>query len=246
MTAKAVSASTEQWRALATLTLNNLPNPDELDGALTKYFIGNPGVLAGNLAIALTTRRIRFLTEDERRKLEPEDDALLVTADQAVASGEAIDLGDGWRFTIDEVLELEVDYALGSSELNDRMGISVMGWEYVGTEPKPEVRRVKAAIGRMNRPWTEEQVTALLAKPGCQFRGSGAWGREAFLEKRPRYDGKGWIGFPDASSSRWRYRRVRGVCFPLLWGAFGGDWYRGLVRVKDEGAREGRLCLLCG
>lgn len=168
-------------------------------------------------------------------------------ASQTVAPGATIDLGNGWCFTIHEIEELEVDYSISSDEIASRMNLDLEhDWEYRGTASQPRVRKVKAAIGCLNRNWTEEGVTELLGKPGCLLKGSGVWVREAYIARHPRYDGKGWIGFPDAKSSRWRFRHDRNVYFPDLWNDGAERWRRGLAWVEDERSPEYRLCLLCG
>lgn len=165
---------------------------------------------------------------------------------QAIGPGSVIPLGAGWRFTVDEIMEFTVDDSLSSDEIAKRHGLDLKrDWKYVGTPPKSGTRTVKAVIGRLNKSWTEEQVTELLSEPGCPLKGSGAWVREAFLAARPRYDGNDWIGFPDAQTSRWRDRRSDGVYFPFLWGV-GDGWDRDLFWVRDEYCADDRLCLLCG
>ena len=167
---------------------------------------------------------------------------------QPIIAGTTINFGNGWLFTIDEIDELEVNYGFSPDELSRRMNLDMKNdWDYIGTPPKPEVRKVKAAIGYLNRTcWTEKQMTELLAKPGSPSKGSGAWVLEAYLVKRPHYDGNGSIGFPDAESSRWRRRRDRGVCFPFLWGDGAGGWDRNLHGVENVWPREDRLCFICG
>lgn len=158
---------------------------------------------------------------------------------------QTFDLGDGFVFTVDEVIELEVDDTVEPDELLWRGGHNPSDWEYVGKKPESGVRTVRAAIGRLNRPWTEEQVTGLLTRPNCPVKGSGAWVREAYLKAHPRYDGKGCISFPDSTTSRWRSQGDGYVCFPSLWSG-GHDWSRGLDRVRRGWSVEDRLCLLCG
>ena len=153
-----------------------------------------------------------------------------------LTAGLVINLGDGWSFTIEEVLDLAVDYALTPAEISKRSNLGDNDWEYVGTAPGAlGQRKVKALVGRLNRNWTEEQVTGLLAKPGCLLKGSGAWVGDAYLSLRPNYDGKGnYIGFPDAGTSRWRLVRVGDVYFPFLWYDHGWRWYRRLRWVGSE------------
>ena len=153
-------------------------------------------------------------------------------------------LGSGLIFTIEEVVELEVDDSTSPDEIFlRREGHNPADWEYLGTRPEPGTRKVKVAIGHLNRSWTEEKVAKLLAKPDCPLKGSGAWVREAFLKARPSYDGKGWIGFPDSESSRWRYRSDGNVYFPILWND-GAYWNRSLRSVRREWSAEDRVCLL--
>jgi hypothetical protein len=156
---------------------------------------------------------------------------------------QTVNLGSGFIFTIDEIVELEVDYSTEPDEILRRGGHNSADWKHLGTKPEPGTRRVRAAIGRLNRSWTEEQIMELLEKPNCPMKGSGAWVREAFLKARSRYDGKGWIGFPDAETSRWRSRSGGRVCFPGLWGDV-VDWFRSLPSVRREWRAGSRLCLL--
>lgn len=162
------------------------------------------------------------------------------------ADGNVIDLGDGWLFTVDETIELEVDYQLAPAEIGRLTGLATKDWEYLGTAPTAlGQRRVKALIGCLNRNWTEKGVTTLLAKPGCPLRGSGAWVREGFLTTRSNYDGKEPIFFPELASSRWRLVRDGSVYFPDLWFNDGRRWLRNLSRVGPEWYASRRLCLLC-
>ena len=158
-------------------------------------------------------------------------------------NAQTFDLGDGFVFTVDETVELEVDGSTSSKDILRRGGHDPGDWEHLGEQPESGTRMVRAAIGRLNRPWTEEELTALLTKPGCPLKGSGAWGGEAFLKVRPSYDGKGWIGFPDSNTSRWRHRSDGGVYFPRLW-RVGTRWYRHLRSVRYGWHAENRVCLL--
>ena len=156
-----------------------------------------------------------------------------------------IDLGGGFVFKIDEILELEVDNIIEPDEILRRGDQNPADWEYVGKRPEAGTRKVRAAIGWLNKAWTEEKVAELLAKPDCLMKGSGAWVCEAFLKVRPCYDGNGWIGFPDPNSSRWRDRHSERVFFPDLC-YDGTDWHRRLHRMRDMWHAEFRLCLLLG
>lgn len=158
---------------------------------------------------------------------------------------QTFNLGSGFIFTVEEILELEVYYSISPDDILRRGGHNPAEWEYVGKKPESGTRKVKAAIGRLNRIWTEEQVTGLLTRPNCPVKGSGAWVREAYPKARPRYDGKGWIGFPDSTTSRWQDRSDGSVYFPDLWDG-GHDWDRRLIHVQREWDVEERLCLLCG
>jgi hypothetical protein len=164
-----------------------------------------------------------------------------------------IDLGAGLTYSIEDTLELDVDYALTSTEIARRMNLQPE-WRYAGQTPDAGERRVRAAIGRLSLTWTELHLANLLTQPECPLQGSGAWVREAFLAARPRYDGRGSILFPEAESSRWR-RRVptsdpeRGVstystCFPGLDGSSDGSWCRSLLWVKAGRSPAVRVCLL--
>jgi len=161
------------------------------------------------------------------------------------ARGIIVDLGDGWLFTVDETVELKVSYGVTVRNIEKRSSMSRDDWSYVAQMPKLGDRKVKAVIGRLNRNWTEEQVTDLLAKPGCLLKGSGAWVREGFLAARPNYDEKGSIAFPDKGTSRWRYVHGGDVCFPNLWYDGYERWCRSLSQVRYGWSASGRLCLLC-
>lgn len=220
-------------------TLEDLKSAHDIGALILKAAVDSVIDAGGTL-----TDLRRLETDKElRRKFG----SLIVSEDRAVAPGLVIALDVGWKFTVEEIHDLSVDYGMSVDEINRRSGLNTeKDWEYVGTPPKSEVRVVKVAIGHLNQEWSEEWVPALLAKTGCPLMPSGAWVREAYLVKHPRYDGKGWIGFPDTSSSRWRYRHDGSVCFPSLWDDGKGGWTRDLDWTRGEWDREFRLCLICG
>jgi len=167
-----------------------------------------------------------------------------------------VDLGAGLLYSIEDFLELEVDYSLTSTELARRMNLQPE-WRYAGQTPSAGRRTVQAAIGRLSATWTELQLTHLLSQPECPLQGSGAWVREAFLAARPRYDGRGTVLFPDGESSRWRRRlpsspssggdlevSFYSICFPGLEGLSDGSWRRSLLWVKAARSTAARVCLL--
>lgn len=158
---------------------------------------------------------------------------------------DCIDLGDGWMYFVEEYLELEVDYTLAPAEIRRRAGLDERDWEHVGTVPSANgKRKVKLAIGYLNRQWAEYRLHDLLAKPGCKLAGSGAWVREAYRQARPNYDGKGPIAFPDKETSRWRGLRFGGLCFLCLWLHDVRPWYQDLRHNGYEWSVAHRLCLV--
>jgi len=164
-----------------------------------------------------------------------------------------VDLGAGLLYSIEDVLDIDVDEALTSTEIARRMNLQPE-WRYAGQTPIAGKRRVRAAIGRLSQTWTELQLTHLLTQPDCPLQGSGAWVREAFIAARPRYDGRGNVLFPDAASSRWRRRlppseadpgvSFYSLCFPGLEGSPDGGWRRSLLWTKAARSSAVRVCLL--
>lgn len=213
---------------------------DEID-----WYSKRPSELTAAMRFGLTEHRKRVVkaeqaAEEERRAIKR---VLLASVTEPVA-GMEIDFGDGWYLTIDEVVEFEVDFALTTTALLKLMGCERKDWKDLGTAPKGGTRKVKSVIGRFNKNWTENGIVALIAQPGCRFKGSGAWVREGFIKFRPKYDGKGWICFVGDPNSRWQSVHVDGVYFPYLYNGDAGSWRRNLRRVGLDWRAVDRLCFV--
>lgn len=159
--------------------------------------------------------------------------------------GMRIKLGFGWIFTVQYVDDLEVDDSITPHELLVR-DEREEDYEWLGGEfSSTGKRKVKALVGELNHPWSAQIMCELLAQPGCRFKGSGDWVREALMIARPKYDKKGWIWFPGNPLSRWKCKRGADVLSPALGKQFRSDdesWDRALDPITFETA-SARACL---
>ncbi len=144
------------------------------------------------------------------------------------------------EFTELERLELEVNFNISPDEILRRGGQSPEHWEFRGILPRPGTTRVTAVIGTFNRAMTRAQMVNWLYGP---FYSSGAWVREAYLQVRPEYDGRGAIAFP-CEGSRWhdlfgKHGKDERDCMPGLWHDDGRMGVRSLDDIGDP-VRAGR------
>ena len=152
-------------------------------------------------------------------------------------------LKDGYTFTSDESLTLEVDYSILPDKIIKLSGYDEKDWEYLSAKPKGK-KKATVLIGTLNKSWEEESLEEILKDSPLKF--SGAWVREAYLRERPNYNNGSWfIGFPDPKTSRWRSVHYDYVDFPCLWCDDSERWHRSLNHVRSEWSASRRLCLLC-
>jgi hypothetical protein len=210
-----------------------------------QFFVERPAQLTSAIELGLTEWRKKVLeaerTMEERRRASKR--VLLAQVKEPVA-GMDIDFGHGWYFTVDEVVEFPVIFALTTTEFLIRCGLARNDFVDLGTPSYGTTKKVKAILGRFSKQWTEASVSDLLATPGCRFKGSGAWVLEGFIEFRPKYDGKGLVCFVGDPNSRWKDVHDYNVFFPCLYGGVRDSWRHGLDRVDLGRNVDDRLCFL--
>jgi hypothetical protein len=206
-----------------------------------QFFVERPAELTSAIELGLTEWRKKVLEWEKHRHASKH--VLLAQVTEPVA-GMEIDFGDGWHFTVDEVVEFPVIFTLTTTELLIRSGLTRSDFLDLGTPSSGETKKVKAILGRFSQQWTEASVSTLLAKPGCRFKGSGAWVSEGFIKFRPKYDGKGWVSFVGDPNSRWQDIHDYSIYFPCLHGGVRDSWRRSLNRVDLGRNIDERLCLL--
>ncbi len=235
-----------QYKAFMGKVWERFPDSEEmLSPELMQFYAERPDEIRTAIAAGLANHRSVVVeaeqaAEEERRASKR---VLLAAVTEPVA-GMEIDFGDGWYFTVDEVVEYDVDFALTTTALLKLMGCNRADWKDLGIAPKSGMRKVKSVIGRFNKNWTENGIVALIAQPGCRFKGSGAWVREGFIKFRPKYDGKGWICFVGDPNSRWQLVHDDYVYFPYLYSGGADSWRRDLDRVGLDGNADDRLCFV--
>ncbi len=235
-----------QYKAFLGKVWERFPDSEEmLPPDLMQFYLERPDDIRTAITVGLAEHRKKVVEAEKaaEEKRRASKRVLLAQVTEPVA-GMEIDFGDGWYFTIDEVVEYEVDFALTTTALLKLMGCNRADWKDLGTAPKGGTRMVKSVIGRFNKRWTENGIVALIAQPGCRFKGSGAWVREGFIKFRPKYDGKGWICFVGDPNSRWQSVRGGLVCFPCLSSDDADSWRRCLGRVGCDWRSDYRLCFL--
>ncbi len=157
--------------------------------------------------------------------------------------GMEIDLGGGWIFCVEEVVEHPVDPALTTSALLAVMDSTPELWKRLGTAPADDLMTSRSLIGRMNQRWTESGLRELLSTADCRLKGSGRWVLEGFMSLRLMHDGKGWIFFAGDENSCWEDALTTTPFFPALYPAPTGKWSRTMAECVAEWSRETRICL---
>lgn len=156
------------------------------------------------------------------------------------------DLPEGNVFLVEGYHEIEVDYTPSPEEIGRHLNFDQEEWQHVATSPALGVRKVKVAIGHMNKAWTEEGIARILSVRNSPLRGSGAWVMEAYLGLHQGREGSASsIDFPDAETSRWLWKQDRHIYFTGLAREKGTSLKRQLLWGKgNKTGIKRRLCLM--
>lgn len=177
--------------------------------------------------------------------------AIALTLVAAPTLAEAIDLGEGWTFTVEAEVEVSVDYSVPVTEISNSSATNNREWKYIGSLPESGQRTVMVVIGHLNRKWNEGDIVRLLSGPDVPLKVAGPWVYQAFVSQRPERNGKDLamalepIAFPDPDS-HWEllYKKGGKQFFLSLSGVDDLEWTR-YPRVQEiEKQTSARICLL--
>jgi hypothetical protein len=157
--------------------------------------------------------------------------------------GMEINLGEGWLFTVEEVIDHSVDFTLTLRPMFLELDSKPLDWKRVRAAPTDQKPVGKSLVGRMNRPWTEGEIRSLLSRVGGRLKGSGRWVLESLVELRPKHDGKGWICFAGDESSCLENVHLKQFFFPAIYPAPTGTWACAMADSASSWGRDTRLCL---
>jgi hypothetical protein len=118
------------------------------------------------------------------------------------------------------------------------------GLEYIGNPPEPDgTRPVTVAIGRLTFNWKANCLQKLLS--GTCLSGIGVWGREAYLQLRPNYEGRGRLLFPEPGFGGWsNVSSGEEFCSCLSYN--NEHYFRNMESLEmPQFGFDNRLCLLC-
>ncbi len=170
--------------------------------------------------------------------------------------GMRIAIDHGWVFTVVSVHDLSIDYEKKPDDLIVLFGFEEKKrqWMYRGTNRKSGRREAITVVGYLSQEWTDEIVTWLVSKPGCRFKGSGAWVMDDFHVRFSKYRMPGvpehdthFVFFPGDTASWWELNttyEARGtMCMPHMCFS-NGKWRDQFVEVKLKMPPTAPLCLL--